>query len=142
MRSTDEKLEEKAERLDRFPVREGPFFILINSLLLCATSKDPKEAGPRWASTIAQLLVRRAAQTGAELSATDAVLRTQELMRGVDVRALKKWQGASGPPDFANSDSIVFPAMSETAVTEEYFVNMDVSARKTEPVILFFPSFY
>ena len=127
VRATDENIEEKAERLERFPLREGPFFVLINSLLLCGTSKNPKEAAPRWAATVAQLLLRNASQTRTDLSATDAVVRAQELLRSVDVRALEQWPGASGPPDFANCDSVIFPIMSETAITEDYFVHMDTT---------------
>jgi len=50
------------------------------------------------------------------------------VLKGVDVSAFTQWEGACGPPDFCNSDSVVFPSTSDAAITEDYFVSIDYKA--------------
>jgi hypothetical protein len=107
----------------------------MNSLLICTTSKSPAEASRRWAATIAQLLQRSAALRKMEISSTDAILRAQELLRGVDVRANNLYAGGCQAPDFCNSDDVVFSNTSDTAITEDYFVKVEYGA--AEPVFSF-----
>lgn len=57
------------------------------------------------------------------------VVRAQEMLRTTNVRADKQWPGACGPPDFCNSDFVVFPSSSTgSTITEDYFVNIEYGA--------------
>ena len=59
LRTTDADFEEQKEICERVSVRGEPFFILMDDLLVCSTSKSPVEGARRWAATLAQLLQRK-----------------------------------------------------------------------------------
>lgn len=74
IRTTDDDFESKVDRCDRYSVREGGTFVMMNGLLVCGTTKSPHDASRRWAATIAQLLLREASIKSSSVTLADVWL--------------------------------------------------------------------